>query len=95
MGCRLPARGSPPHARSDVVASRGSVSVDIRIEAPDWPSVLSASLGRQPDTTVTNGPEHLVALLPRPAKATEVPLRQSTGWWRSLSADAMTSEAVP
>ena len=81
MGCRLPARCSP-RARS--------VSVDIRIEAPDWPSVLSASLGRQPDTTVTNGPEHLAALLPRPAKATEVPV----DWAVALSADAMTSEAV-
>jgi hypothetical protein len=83
MGYRLPARGSP-HARS--------VSVDIRIEAPDWPSALSASFGRQPDTTVTNGPEHLAALLPRPAKATEVPV----DWVPvvALSADAMTSEAV-
>ncbi len=89
MGYRLPARGSP-HARS--------VGVDIRIEAPDsgWPSVtvtvLSASLGRQPDTTVTNGPdsEHLAALLPRPAKATELPV----DWVVALSADAMTSEAV-
>ncbi len=82
MGCRLKLAPSTAHAHS--------VSVDVRIEPPDWPSVLSAPSGLDVEPGTTNGPEHLAALLPRPAKAAAAPV----DWVVALSADAVTCEAV-